>query len=298
MQCKLCKNETENYQEICNDCLQIIQQYNNNNAGVQFKALECPQCGAKLELSIDKKLASCSSCGYQHIVNDPSRIAIEIKNSYSAKNFSDLAIKYENAKNFDAALVNFEKALEIDSNNPDAWLGKARITMSIKNYQQMNFNEIDTYIDNAVSNNIQINERYLKTFELFSSFYSFLTRNDFLNSRKESYSSKKQKDSFFSDSQNEKIRENEYQEFKTKTIPAYASWCNYFWKNSQTDAVGQSIYGVLVGIQITIKQLYSIDPISIQDPLILTHFGELIREIDEKFPNAKQSAKDRFSKYY
>ena len=79
MQCQLCKKETGNDQEICDECLEKVRHYEINNSEIQIKALECPQCGAKLTFTQEKKLANCPSCGFEHIVSDPNKIEIELK---------------------------------------------------------------------------------------------------------------------------------------------------------------------------------------------------------------------------
>ena len=102
-------------------------------------------------------------------------------------------MRYEDAKNYDEAIANFSKALEMDQNNPDAWLGKARITLMMVEKNDLSIKEIESYIENAIQNGVEKENRFTRTFELFSQYYAKVVHSDYLKNEMDKFRQKRKK---------------------------------------------------------------------------------------------------------
>ena len=55
----------------------------------------------------------------------------------------------------------------MDQYNPDAWLGKARITLMMVEKNDLSIKEIESYIENAIQNGVEKENRFTSTFNYF-----------------------------------------------------------------------------------------------------------------------------------
>lgn len=101
---------------------------------MSFKPAKCPSCGGELRLPSDRQTAKCTYCGSDIIVQE----AIDRASPPSAGLFA-LAESALSAGDFHAAADKFERYLEGDPTNPEAWylrgmalLGKAGLNLSSK----------------------------------------------------------------------------------------------------------------------------------------------------------------------
>ena len=111
---------------------------------MQLKAVKCPSCGADLQIPDDKDFIVCPYCSTTVQVRE------EVKLRYDANvsNLLKLADEDLKAGNYKEAYDYYNKALESDAGNPDAWLGKAVSS----GFQSHSINEMMEWIGAAISN--------------------------------------------------------------------------------------------------------------------------------------------------
>lgn len=111
---------------------------------MELKAVKCPSCGADLQVPDDKDYMVCPYCDTTVQVREE----IKMKYDVNISNFLKLADEDLKAGNYKEAYEYYNKALESDANNPDAWLGKGVTSGFLHN----NINEMMEWISMAVSN--------------------------------------------------------------------------------------------------------------------------------------------------
>lgn len=82
---------------------------------------KCPSCGADIQLDGDQTKAFCMYCGGQIQVQEAIQ-KIKIDRSDELKNLLLLVEESLTSESFDLARQQVQKALEIDAQNPEAWL--------------------------------------------------------------------------------------------------------------------------------------------------------------------------------
>lgn len=93
---------------------------------VEVRKLTCPSCGAQLDIPSDLSRAHCMYCGSELVVQ--VRDEAKVKAAETHWQLGKVAME---APNYPEALEHFNKALEADPNNVDAWLGKAWATVGL-----------------------------------------------------------------------------------------------------------------------------------------------------------------------
>ncbi len=106
--------------------------------------MKCPSCGADLQVPDDKDFMVCPYCNTTVKVREELRLKYDVDTT----NLIKLADEDLKAGNYKEAYGYYNKALESDASNPDAWLGKA-VSAGFMNH---NINEMMEWIAAAVSN--------------------------------------------------------------------------------------------------------------------------------------------------
>ena len=87
---------------------------------MEFKAARCPSCKGELQVPVDKDSVKCMYCGIDIQVNQ----VLAESTSGRIPQLLHVAKAALEAENYEDAGVEFNKILELDSNNYDAWVGK------------------------------------------------------------------------------------------------------------------------------------------------------------------------------
>lgn len=121
---------------------------------MELKAAQCPNCGGELQLPEDKNNVTCMYCNSSISVKE----AIEKKTkalSGSIETWQELARSAKNGGDNLEAIKYFNKILEVDSSNSEAWYGKAICLYNTSTLANIKINEAVSYIKNAIkySNN-------------------------------------------------------------------------------------------------------------------------------------------------
>ncbi|MCI0448441.1 MAG: hypothetical protein L0Y79_01495, partial [Chlorobi bacterium] len=86
-----------------------------------FRAAKCPNCGGDLQVPDNKDVVKCMYCGHDIIVREAIKLVI----GSDVGNLMKLANAALASGNNKEAYDYYTKVLETDSNNSDAWFGKA-----------------------------------------------------------------------------------------------------------------------------------------------------------------------------
>ena len=87
--------------------------------------VNCPNCGAAIQLDQNREEGFCSYCGSKVIVQEAIK-KVKIGNSGNLFNYLQLAESAYNSNNEDECLTYANKALEIDPQNSCAWIWKMK----------------------------------------------------------------------------------------------------------------------------------------------------------------------------
>jgi len=112
---------------------------------MEVRKLTCPSCGAQVDIPADLSRAHCVYCGSMLVVervDEAERQAIETHLQLGRTAFE--------AQNCQEALEHFNKVLEVDPNNVDAWVGKARASAALSTAADDRLDEALRYIDKAL----------------------------------------------------------------------------------------------------------------------------------------------------
>ncbi len=135
---------------------------------MELKAGKCPNCGGELHLPENKNSVTCMYCDTVISVRE----AIDKKShslSGSIETWLVLARTAKNGGDNLEAIKYFNKILEVDSTNSEAWYGKAVCIYSTSTLLSIKINEAVSYMRNAVKySNNDIALRKKAAFELYS----------------------------------------------------------------------------------------------------------------------------------
>jgi tetratricopeptide (TPR) repeat protein len=88
---------------------------------MEFLDVKCPSCGGDLKVPEDRATFICGYCGTNILIRDVS------KSGADPRNLLKLALTFLDQDNTKEAEEYFNRVLEIDADNPEAWLGKIKI---------------------------------------------------------------------------------------------------------------------------------------------------------------------------
>lgn len=125
-----------------------------------FKAARCPNCNGDLQVPEEKDVVICMYCGTNIIVREAINIAI--KNGPSVESLMKLASDAQNAYNFEEAYFYYNKVLELEIINPEAWLGKAACAGILSTLNNFRYTEMKIGIENALNYSSNSEEIKLK----------------------------------------------------------------------------------------------------------------------------------------
>lgn len=130
---------------------------------MSLKAIRCPNCGGDIEVSQEKDFANCDYCGGIISVRD----SIKIVTNINTGNLHELARNALQVGNFGESYNFFNKVLEIDINNLEAWIGKLITNITSKDSFNANFNKVLSLSDSKQKTNQLLVEycTYLIKFE-------------------------------------------------------------------------------------------------------------------------------------
>jgi hypothetical protein len=87
---------------------------------MKFVAAKCPSCQGELQIPDDKDFVKCMYCGVEVKVRDAMKISLDVH----VPNLLRLGNEALNSANYEEAYNYFNKVLEVEINNYDAWYGK------------------------------------------------------------------------------------------------------------------------------------------------------------------------------
>lgn len=128
---------------------------------MSLKAIRCPNCGGDIEVSQDKDFANCDYCGGIISVRD----SIKIVTNTNTGNLHELARNALQVGNFGESYDFFNKVLEIDINNLEAWIGKLITNITSKDSFNANFNKV-----------LSLSESTQKTNQLLVEYCTYLIK--------------------------------------------------------------------------------------------------------------------------
>jgi len=113
---------------------------------MKFLAAKCPACSGELQVPEDKDFVKCMYCGVDVKVRDAIRISLDA----NVPNLLELANSSLKSGNNEEAYHYFNKILEFDIKNYDAWFGKAISVSKLSTLAISRHQEMLNYFDTAV----------------------------------------------------------------------------------------------------------------------------------------------------
>jgi DNA-directed RNA polymerase subunit RPC12/RpoP len=107
---------------------------------------KCPECGADLKVLAGQDVITCEYCGANVIVKNV------IGTSPSQQNYLALAQSSLEGNNFKEAYDYYNKVLEQDATNAEAWFGKAVSAGGMTHISDIRFDEMVVLFENAIKN--------------------------------------------------------------------------------------------------------------------------------------------------
>lgn len=114
--------------------------------GLEFKPATCPFCGGTLQVPPDRTSVKCIYCGKDIIVQQ----AIRAATGPIVENYMTLARNAKNAGNYKEAYDYYNKVLEIDNTNFEAWFGKGESAGWLSTLNDFRLPEMVSGIQNAL----------------------------------------------------------------------------------------------------------------------------------------------------
>lgn len=108
----------------------------------EFKPIKCPSCGGQLQIPTDRESVSCMYCGTKILIEEALS-----KNNFDPKNYLELANTEQNSGNYDQALVNYNKCLEHNPKDENAWFGKAICTLYSSKRENLKIDDAISYFN-------------------------------------------------------------------------------------------------------------------------------------------------------
>jgi len=113
-----------------------------------FAAAKCPNCGGELQVPNDRSTVRCMYCSGEVVV----RQAILAVAGGNVENWMKLGLAAGNAGNYQEALANFNKVLEVEPHNSRAWLGKGISAGWLSNLSECRLGEMISNFEEAIAN--------------------------------------------------------------------------------------------------------------------------------------------------
>jgi hypothetical protein len=112
---------------------------------MKLVAAKCPDCGADLKISEGSTSIICEYCGGNILVTDILGATSVMQNCMT------LAYSAMDSKNYKDAYDHFNRAIEIDMKNPNAWFGKAVCGGMTGKFRDNSFGQMIDMFENAFS---------------------------------------------------------------------------------------------------------------------------------------------------
>ena len=113
---------------------------------MKFVAAKCPTCQGELQVPEDKDFVKCMYCGVEVKVREAIKISIEA----NLPNLIELANSSLNSENYEESYNYFNKILEFDIKNHEAWFGKAVSASMLSTLANPRHKEMMNYFENTV----------------------------------------------------------------------------------------------------------------------------------------------------
>lgn len=110
-----------------------------------IRKLTCPSCGAQVDIPVDLGTAHCVYCGSKLLVGRADEVEREAIETHLQLGRTALE-----ANNSQEALEHFNKVLEADPKNVEAWIGKAKASQGLSTVTHDRLDEALRYIDKAL----------------------------------------------------------------------------------------------------------------------------------------------------
>lgn len=111
---------------------------------MELKTAKCPECGADLQIPEGKDVITCEYCGANVIVKDLLGTIAPIQN------YMSLAASALQGGSFKEAYDYYNKVLETDSSNSNAWFGKAVSAGGMTHVNDVRYDEMVVLFGNAI----------------------------------------------------------------------------------------------------------------------------------------------------
>ncbi|MDB0040626.1 tetratricopeptide repeat protein [Algibacter sp.] len=134
-----------------------------------LKAAQCPNCGGELQLPENKNEVTCMYCDTSIIVNEAIGKKTQAM-SGTIGTWLELARTAKEAGNDSEAIEYFNKILEVDTSNAEAWFGKGYCIYNTSTLANIKLNEAVTYFKNAVKHASDKKEMQVKIAEALNEF--------------------------------------------------------------------------------------------------------------------------------
>ena len=114
---------------------------------MEFKSAKCPSCFGELQVPDNKDFVICMYCGTNIKVRDSIKIVYDA----NLPNWFKIANSARDSGQYEEAYEYYNKILEIDSDNSDAWFGKGIAAGYMSTLYNIRINEMMTCFKNSIA---------------------------------------------------------------------------------------------------------------------------------------------------
>jgi len=132
---------------------------------VEFIAAVCPNCGGELRVPDNQEKVICDYCGAEVIIHDSTKLKAEVIFKVDIEKTLRFAKIAEEAKNYEDGYKYYSKVIESDTNNIDAWFGRARCTAWKPGYNDQKLIEAIAYSKTAQKIGVPTNKVLERTID-------------------------------------------------------------------------------------------------------------------------------------
>ena len=152
-----------------------------------LKALECPQCGANLEMDNGREFGFCEYCGAKVQIKEVIEVRHKVDNTELLSNYKTLGERAYQVKNYLEALNYYSKAIELSPNDSACLFKHACSKAYSRNIKEINFSEFSNEINLAIKYATQddfirieneliiLHQKILKDFDLRKDLFETLS---------------------------------------------------------------------------------------------------------------------------
>lgn len=133
---------------------------------MNLRTAKCPNCGGELQIASEIKTVICMYCDSQIMVQEAIENRIEAM-SGSITTWLELARSAASGGNSDEAIEYYNKILEVDENNVEAWLAKGEHIWAKSTLAHPRITDAISYLSKAINKSNNNSEIIKKASEIF-----------------------------------------------------------------------------------------------------------------------------------